>query len=71
MWDLPGSGIEPVSPALASGFLTTGPPEKSDFMSILVPVQPLHFLWLLCAWFIPFTFSIFVILNLKFVSGKL
>ena len=29
MWDLPGPGIEPVSPALAGGFLTTAPPEKS------------------------------------------
>ena len=29
MWDLPGSGIEPVSPALAGGFLTTMPPGKS------------------------------------------
>ena len=28
MWDLPGPGIEPVSPALASRSLTTGPPEK-------------------------------------------
>ena len=26
MWDLPGLGIEPVSPALAGRFLTTGPP---------------------------------------------
>ena len=25
MWDLPGPGIEPVSPTLAGGFLTTGP----------------------------------------------
>ena len=25
MWDLPGPGIEPVSPALAGGFLTTAP----------------------------------------------
>ena len=24
MWDLPGPGLEPVSPALAGGFLTTG-----------------------------------------------
>ena len=30
MWDLPGPGIEPVSPALAGGFLTTEPPEKSQ-----------------------------------------
>ena len=28
MWDLPGAGIEPVSPALADGFFTTEPPEK-------------------------------------------
>ena len=27
--DLPGSGIKPVSPALAGGFLTIGPPGKS------------------------------------------
>ena len=26
MWDLPGPRLEPVSPALASGFLTTVPP---------------------------------------------
>ena len=29
MWDLSGSGIEPVSPALAGGFLTSVPPGKS------------------------------------------
>ena len=29
MWDLPGPGIEPVSPASAGGFLTTVPPGKS------------------------------------------
>ena len=29
MWDIPGSGIKPMSPALASGFLTTGQPGKS------------------------------------------
>ena len=28
MWDLPGPGLEPVSPALAGGFLTTAPPAK-------------------------------------------
>ena len=30
MWDLPGPGIEPASPALAGGFLTTAPPGKSQ-----------------------------------------
>ena len=29
MWDLPGPGIEPMSPALAGVFLTTVPPGKS------------------------------------------
>ena len=28
-WDLPGPGLEPVSPALAGRFLTTAPPGKS------------------------------------------
>ena len=28
MWDLPGPGVKPVSPALAGGFLTTEPPGK-------------------------------------------
>ena len=31
MWDLPGPGLKPVSPAFAGGFLTTAPPGKSDF----------------------------------------
>ena len=26
MWDFPGPGLEPVSPALAGGLLTTAPP---------------------------------------------
>ena len=28
MWDLPGPGLKPMSPALAGGFLTTTPPGK-------------------------------------------
>ena len=31
MWDLPGPGLEPVSPALAGGFLTTEPQGKSKY----------------------------------------
>ena len=31
MWDLPGPGIQPVSPALAGGFSATGPPGKTFF----------------------------------------
>ena len=30
MWDFPGAEIEPVSPALAGGFLTTGPSGRSQ-----------------------------------------
>ena len=30
MWDLPGPGLEPVSPALAGGFLITVPPGKPE-----------------------------------------
>ena len=31
MWDLPGSGIKPVSPALAGGFFTTESPGKPSY----------------------------------------
>lgn len=39
MWDLPGSGMEPLSPALAGRFFTTKPsgkPQHSMFISFLV-----------------------------------
>ena len=36
MWDLPGPGLEPVSPALAGGFLTTAPPGKSLIFKLYV-----------------------------------
>jgi len=35
MWNLPGPGIEPMSPALAGEFLTTGSPGKSNHISFL------------------------------------
>ena len=39
MWDLPRPGMEPVSPVLAGGFLTTGPPGKTlAGLSRLLPV---------------------------------
>ena len=40
--DLPGPGIQTVSPALAGGFLTTGPAGKSTQASFIV-VFSLHF----------------------------
>ena len=39
MWDLPRPGLEPVSPALAGGFLTTAPPGKSQ---VLIFLKNLH-----------------------------
>ena len=32
VWDLPRPGLEPVSPALAGGFLTTAPPGSLKLM---------------------------------------
>ena len=40
MWDLPGPGLEPVSPALASWFLTTAPPGKSHCSSFSSGLSP-------------------------------
>ena len=42
MWDLSGPGIEPMSPALAGGFLTTVPPGKSRtiYLWLSPPANP-------------------------------
>ena len=37
LWNLPRSGIELVSPALAGGFLSTGPPGKSSYYFFFNP----------------------------------
>ena len=34
MWDLPGPGVKPVSPALAGGFFTTEAPGKLSLESL-------------------------------------
>ena len=39
MWDLPGPGLELVSPALADGFLTTAPPGKSPYLLTFDPIS--------------------------------
>ena len=50
MWDLPRSGMEPMSPALANGVFSTEPPEKPikryDFMFLLL--KPLFVGWPIC-----------------------
>ena len=47
MWDLPGPGVEPVSPALAGRFSTTAPPGKPDIF-FLIKSDVSHFLDLIC-----------------------
>ena len=42
MWDLPGPGIEPVSPALAGRFLTTAPPWKSHICFLTENISGWH-----------------------------
>ena len=42
MWDLPGPGLEPMSPAFAGRFLTTAPPGKPP-KDILIKVSILFF----------------------------
>ena len=44
MWDLPRPGLEPVSPALAGGFLTAAPPGKSLSASLVssMPSRAVH-----------------------------
>ena len=48
MWDLPRPGLEPVSPALAGGFLTTAPPGKPSGLILICgcPVSFIGFLHL-------------------------
>ena len=48
MWDLPGPGLEPVSPALAGRFLTTVPPGKPlwpGFKTATKAMDSIQFLW--------------------------
>ena len=46
MWDLPRPGLEPVSPALAGGFLTTAPPGKPNDRLILKHLaKDVRFAW--------------------------
>ena len=60
-WDLPGSGIKPMSPALAGGLATTELPGKSHPEA---PSAPQHRAWHsinICTYFIVYTNYIFYI----------
>ena len=74
MWDLPGSGIEPVSPALAGGSFTTEPPGRpsaihSDFsllgtLDILESVPHMllaHNFSLIASWKLALSYQLVVI----------
>ena len=43
MWDLPGPGLEPVSPALAGRLSTTAPPGKPSFMKHLLYISCIRY----------------------------
>ena len=61
MWDLPGPGLEPVSPALAGRFLTTAPPGR----------PPVHWILNFLLYFLitEFTFSSFLIISSLLLSS--
>ena len=68
MWDLPRPGLEPVSSALAGGFLTTAPPGKS--LSCILVLFSLSFLCLvgLCLSHTCTRVKLWVMLSLKIHS---
>ena len=43
IWDLPGPGIKPVSPALAGKLFTTEPPEKPSACFKILPPEMVFF----------------------------
>ena len=51
MWDLPGPGLEPMSPVLAGGFLTTVPPGKSP-RNFYMRWETRRFVWLALLWYL-------------------
>ena len=52
MWGLPGSGIKPMSPALAGGFFTREPPGKAAQGLLFLFLVLLHWLELLILFWI-------------------
>ena len=65
VWDLPGSGIDPVSPALAGGFFTTEPPHQGS--SCMVNTVQISFI---CSLTITMSFFSFI-LQQNFATEKL
>ena len=65
MWDLPGPGIEPMSPALAGGFLTTVPPGKSNLSLLFGSCIDFYFFVTLNPSYFAFLLWIFLCLNIS------
>ena len=79
MWDLPGPGLKPVSPALAGGFLTTVPPGKpggcfnrkeKEIGRAIVNQESMAFHWL-SPWRKGIFFSYWALLSLQGVRAPL
>ena len=51
MWNLPGSGVEPMLPVLAGGFSTTGPPGNAFvvFKKLFLVYLSFFQLFLICS----------------------
>ena len=72
IWDLPRPGLEPMSPALAGGFLTTAPPGKPSFFTHQLdyfskkplPVN-IHFI---TQWYMNHSLRILTCINGKFLD---
>ena len=58
MWDPPGAGLEPVSPALAGGLPTTVPPGKSSSYFLISSLISSVISWLLSS--VLFSLHVFV-----------
>ena len=70
MWDLPGPGLEPMSPALAGRFLTTAPPGKSRYSTLHVlgaSTAPNSYL---CLFNSAFSLSLLFVLGLLLCRGQ-
>ena len=65
MWDLPGPGLKPVSPALAGGFLTTAPPGKSLLSVFLISRK---FFWNFFFFKYLFFYLLMAVLGLRFCA---
>ena len=56
MWDLPRTGLDPVSPALAGGFLTAAPPGQSLYTDFNIRLN------IVCFFLFFFKFYVFIYL---------